>query len=300
MVKNRLSWLLITCTLVMLLPTAATAQGIGPAANPEIEALAQRLDKAHLTDPTAKPIAGFDAHLRMAGFAKDARQRGELEFAVSFLEWIKPSTKRPWPLIRYRQVDSASTIEYGRDQLDYWALLDGRVRNLRSRELERDLESCRSNLRLARQLIRFLEPGTELRAMTDVGPIQQEELRQGRAAAIPCTTVTGKLQNFPMQRTGGGQSAVEAKAFIDSDGRLLALEVTPLDNKGKRLAGRGEFILLQDYLELGGRRVPMKMTHFSVPAPQVRKQQQQVQVVTLEVTPGQVELQASDFDRPAG
>lgn len=299
MVAYRLLCFAIPGVLAALLPTTGTAQGIGPAANPELEALAQRLDKAHLTDPAAKAIRGFDAHLRMGGFAKDAKQRGEIEFAVSFLEWIKPSTGRPWPLIRYRQVDSADTIEYGRDQLDYWALLDGRIRNLRSRELERDLESCRSNLRLARQLIRFLEPGTELRSMTDVGPIQQEPLRQGRARAVECTTVTGKLEDFPMLQTGGEQSAVRAKAFIDPEGRLLGLEVTPLNDQGVAYQGQGEFIMLQDYRTLGGRLVPMKITHFAVPSEGVRKQQRQVQIVTLEVDPGQVELSAPDFDRPA-
>lgn len=299
MVANRLLCLVITATAATLLPTAGTAQGIGPAANPEIEALAQQLDKAHLTDPAAEAIQGFDAHLRMGGFAKDARQRGEIEFAVSFLEWTKPSTGRPWPLIRYRQVDSAEAIEYGRDQIDYWALLDGRIRNLRARELERDLESCRSNLRLARQLIRFLEPGTELRSMTDVEPVRQETLRQGRAAAIECTTVTGTIEDFPMLKTGGAQSTVRAKAFIDPEGRLLGLEVTPLNDEGQASQGDGEFIMLQDYRKLGGRLVPMKITHFAVPAPNVRKQQRQVQIVTLEVDPGQIQLEASDFDRPA-
>ena len=102
-----------------------------------------------------------------------------------------------------------------------------------------------------------------------------------------------------MLQTGGQQGAVRAKAFIDPEGRLLGLEVTPLNDQGVAYQGQGEFIMLQDYRTLGGRLVPMKITHFSVPTAGVRKQPRQVQIVTLEVDPDQVELSAPDFDRPA-
>ena len=305
MLPNRLLAAMAACSLPLLLQSPASTQSIGPAADPDLEQLAQRVDKAHFTDPTAQRARGFVAHLRIGGFAKDARQRGELELQVNFLEWNKPATGRPWPLIRYQQIDSARTVEYGRDRRDYWALLDGRVRSLKTRELEVDLESCRRNLRLARQMTRFLEPGVVLRTLMDPGPVLEETLRMGRAPAIACTTVTGKLAGFPLRQIAGNEAPVSARIFIDQAGRLLAIEVAPLTEEAPEdpqapSVGNGEFLFFADYRELGGRLVPMKITHFSVPAAGVRKQQMQVHITTLELDPSQVELDVADFDRPQG
>jgi hypothetical protein len=177
--------------------------------------------------------------------------------------------------------------------------MDGKVQDLGEKEFETDREDCRRNLKLARQMLRFLAPGAVLRSLADRGAVQEEPLRLGRTEPVPCQTVAGNLPTFPLRQQAGDDAPVRAKVWVgnggDQDGRLLALEVTPLDGAGKPMPGKGEFLAFSEYRLLGGRLVPMHIEHFAVDAAGKRATQMIVTLTTLELGAA---LQPADFDRP--
>lgn len=278
---------------LLLLIAAAAANAQRPA---DLEQLAKQVEAAHRT-ADAKPIESFRADLRLKELARDAAEhRGELELSVSFLEWVKPDTGRPYPLIRYRQRDSARSVEQGRDRVDYWSFADGKQQDMRSRELATDLEHCRRNLKLARQMLQFVDPANVLRKLTEPSAIGEEDFVQGRAEPIPCFTVSGKLAAFPVRRHDGDDVAVATKIYVAKDDhRLVGLQATPLDADGEPLANEGEFLLFSEPRQVAGRLVPMRIDHFAIDAEGKRRAQMRVEIAQLELDK---KLAPEDFDRP--
>ncbi len=262
----------------------------------DLAELAQQVETTHRT-ADAKPVTAFQADLRIQQSARAAEvARGEIELSVSFLEWQKPDSDRPFPLIRYRQTDSARAVEQGRDRVDYWSFADGKPQDMRSREMATDLDHCRRNLKLARQMVQFLDPATVLRSLTEAAPVADETLQQGRVIKISCRVAAGRLAAFPLRQQGGDDAAVAARIFVAADDhRLVALEVRPLDADGKPRRDAGEFLLFAEHRLLAGRLVPMRITHFAIDEQGVRQEQMHVDIVRLDLG---ADLTAASFDRP--
>lgn len=262
------------------------------AAAQDLEQLVQQVEQAHRTADAPPVPGGFRATLQIQTHGSE--QRVTVELKVLFREWETPAG-RSWPLIRYEQIDAAKSAVHGRDTKGFWALLDGRVRDLQHRDLEADYESCRRNLKLARQMLRFLEPAQVLRRLQEPGPVREEVLRLSRGAAVPCRTVSGRLAGFPLRQQAGEDAPVQAKVFVGPEGHLLALEVTPLDENGAPEQGAGEFLYFRDYRELSGRWVPGEVLHFAVPAAGERRLQMEVGLITLALDG---DIPPAAFDRP--
>ena len=277
---------------------------------PSLEQLTQLVAKAHRSE-SAEQLTGFRADLRIEELAKTAEEhRGQVELVVAFLEWKHPDTGRAYPLIRYKQTDSARSIEQGRDREDFWAFADGKQLDMRSREMATDLEHARRNIQIARQMLQFVDADALLRTMKDPTGVVAEELIQGRAAKTPCWTVRGKLASFPLRQQDGEAKEVEAKAFVARDSNLLlGLEVRPLpkeEPKPQDAAQRkddakatdtpeGEFVMLSQHATIDGRVVPRRIVHFAVDQEGKRRVQMGIDLTRIDLGG---KLDAAAFDRP--
>lgn len=270
---------------------------------PTLEQLAATVAAAHRVD-AATPVTAFRADLRIEELAKSAEEhRGQIELSVSFLDWKHPDTGRAYPLIRYKQTDSARSVEQGRDREDYWAVADGKQLDMRSREMATDLEHARRNIQLARQMLQFLDADAVLRALKEPSSVVAEDLVQGRATKTPCWTVKGKLPSFPLRQRDGESKEVEAKVFVAREnGRLLGLEVRPTAKKPDPApeaepapVADGEFVLLSEHATIEGRIVPKRIVHFALGQDGKRHVQMGIDLTTIDLG---AKLQAADFDRP--
>lgn len=290
---------------------AVCCAALAPAQDaPTLEQLTQLVAKAHRSE-AAEKLASFRADLRIEELARSAEEhRGQVELQVAFLDWKHPDTGRAYPLIRYKQTDSARSIEQGRDREDYWAFADGKQLDMRSREMATDLEHARRNIQLARQMLQFVDADALLRALKAPSEVVAEDLVQGRAAKTPCWTVRGKLASFPLRQQDGEAKEVEAKAFVARDSSLLlGLEVRPVpkdEPKPQDAAQRkeeakaaaspeGEFVLLSQHATIDGRVVPKRIVHFALDQDGKRRVQMGIDLTTIELGG---KLEAAAFDRP--
>jgi hypothetical protein len=274
---------------------------------PTLLALADAVAKAHRTEDAA-PVSAFGADLRIEELARSAEEhRGQIELSVSFLDWKHPDTGRSYPLIRYKQTDSARSIEQGRDREDYWAYADGKPLDMRSREMATDLDHARRNIKLARQMLQFLDADSVLRALKEPSAVSAEDLAQGRAVKTPCWVVRGKLASFPLRQQEGESAEVDAKIFVSrEEQRLVGIEVRPAtkqdsaakdgdDGKQATPAQEGEFVLLTEHKTIDGRVVPTRIIHFAIGEDGKRRVQLGIDLTTLKLGS---KLEAKDFDRP--
>jgi hypothetical protein len=276
-------------------PQGTTTPGQSPApAPPDVEELAVLVETAHRT-AAARPVTAFRTDLRIQELARAAEQhRGELELSVAFLEWKQPDG-RAWPLIRYKQSDSARAVEQGRDGENYWTVQDGVVHDMGARQFETDLANARRNLKLARQMIQFLDPATVLRRLEQPSAVGETELVLGKKQIGTCHTVSGRLPAFPMRQQSGDDVPVAATVHFARDTHwLTALEVRPLQD-GKPAATGGEFLLFSEHRVIAGRLVPMRIVHFAIEPDGQRRTQLRIDITRLELD---AELQPRDFDRP--
>ncbi len=261
----------------------------------DFDALRQALAAAHRGAEQLPAVHGFAADLRVQELARESAQRIEVELKVRFLDLLDDATGKRKPLIRYQQIDSARTVEFGRDETYYWGNLTGRAEYLTAKEFEADRLSVRRNLKLARQLIAFLDPDQVLGQLTQPSAVQSERLTLGRALDETCRTVRGRLAKFPLRQSEGEDAPVDLKVFVDGNNMLLAVEALPVPGDGKEPTGNGEFLWFSDYRAHEGRQVPMRVRYYSVDDRGARRQQVVVDLTTLNLAP---ELQADDFARP--
>lgn len=265
-----------------------------PAVPPDLQQLADTVDASHRPDGTTRQFRAFTAVLDMKQTAAD-KGRGEATLQVSFLEYQPNNRKHTQPLIRYRIVDASTPIERGRDAEGYWQLVDDKPQDLETRSTTNDLAAVKRDTNLARQLLRFLDPGAVLRSLQDTEPVRDAELKLGRTEPIPCRVVTGTLASFPRLYETGDDTPVRLAAYVDkSTNQLTAVELWPLGEDGKPDRGHGEFLKLDDFKLRDHVKLPTRMLLYQTKADGSREKQMQVDVVSIELDP---ELTPLDFDR---
>lgn len=282
--------------LAACLAAAVGASGLRAQDAPSLAELMAKVAAAHHT-ADASSVTSFHADLRVEELARAAEEhRGQIELSVRFLDWKHPDTERPYPLIRYEQTDSSKKVVQGRDREDYWSVVDGKPQDMRSREMATDLEHARRNLKLARQLLRFLDPSTVLADLVEPGTVAAEDLVLGRTTRIACWVVEGKLPSYPLRQQGGEDAPVRAKLFVArEDSRLVGLEVATESSGPDSPAPTREFVRFSDHRAMAGRVVPMRLVHFAVDEQGKRIAQLGIDLVTLDL---EANLKAEDFDRP--
>lgn len=261
----------------------------------DLPALAARVEGAHHPHGPVPEITAFRCNLELRVEAKDAPQAGRVELFVQFLQWRDPARDRVRPLIRYRVEEAGAPIERGRDRSGPWQLFQGRAESLRQAQFADDLAACDRHTNLARQLLRFLDPGAVLRALQDPSAVTERELAIARNTRVACQVVAGDLAAFPLLRQGGDDAPVRLEVYVDrADGKLVAIDACPLVD-GAPATERMERVLLQDLHEQDDLLVPGSIVHL-FRKPDGRFQLQTVAVLTsLSLRPA---LGAEDFDRP--
>jgi len=174
--------------------------------------------------------------------------------------------------------------------------VQGEARDLTEADPE-DRAACERDTDLARQLVRFLEPGPVLRSLTGPTKVGEEVLRLGREPeGIACQTVEGGLVAFPLLQRGGDDAPVEVKIYVTkAEGRLLAIKAWPLVN-GVRDEGGLELVRLVDLHERDGLLVPRKLEHLFFDSKEKKlRPQSRATITTLSLRP---KLTDKDFDRP--
>ncbi|MEO6596472.1 MAG: hypothetical protein ABIP94_17105 [Planctomycetota bacterium] len=280
-----------------VLTTLITAQQ--PATPPahdasDLEMLARRVDTAHRPNGPVRPITAFQCNLELHVLAASAKERGQVDLSVKFLQWQRPGRDDVRPLIRYEVREAGTPIMRGVDGLGPWQLVQGEARDLRGSERGEDLAACERHMNLARQLLRCLDPGAVLRSLTSPSPVREEELPLDRTR-IPCETVEGNLPAFPLLQQGGEDASAHLKVYVDkTDGRLLAIDAWPLEG-GKQVDARGERVQLRDLHVRNDLLVPRKLEHFFRRPDGSLELQTRVMLINLSLRP---ELTVEDFARP--
>lgn len=285
--------------LLFALCASAVSQDAPKPAEPApqtLEQLAAKVEAAHKIGAVQEAVTAFAATILMQELARSQEHRVDAELDVKFREWKQPDG-RPWPLFRYHVLDTATKVEQGRDRIDFWGLVEGKAIDLTGKDYEKDRNDCRRYLKLAQQMVQFLDPATVLRGLKNPSTIALEELKLGRAPSqLACFTVSGDLDSFPLRHAAGDNAAVRIKAYVDRDrGRLVALDVQSRDADGK-LAATGERLQFGEHAAAAGRVVPHLITHYDFVGDEQPRAQLKMTITTLRLG---AELRAEDFDRPA-
>ncbi|MBL9078879.1 MAG: hypothetical protein JNL08_15340 [Planctomycetes bacterium] len=266
-----------------------------PAPPSDLAALAARVDAAHRPHGPVAPVTALRANLELHVVDREQERRGMVALDVMFLQ--RPTTGRqpPAPLIRYDVLEAGAEAVRGRDRNGPWQLFQGKATDLRKAEFVDDLAACQRHTNLARQLLRFLDPGAVLRALENPGPVQDESLPRARQVVVACHTVAGDLPAFPLLQQGGDDAPVHLKVWVDAaTGRLLTADVCPRVD-GKPDEARLERIHLVDLHEQDDLLVPRSIEHLFRTADGTLRPQSRAVLTSLSLRP---ELRVEDFDRP--
>lgn len=264
-------------------PTVETPQA--PVADPAFNAFVQAVDAAHHEKKAERKFDRFSGQFSITSL-EPGQDRFETRLTAKFLA---PR------LIRYNLEEAERAIELGQDEKGMWTRNGDKVDALTSKEFAKDRKTLRQQLRLARQMLQYLDPANALRSLTDRSPVTTCELKISRAETIEdCRHVRGQIDDFPLFETQGGAHRVQLEIWT-KDGLLTALRATPTDDQGGA-RGRAEFVLLQDHRPLDGISVPTKLTIFGEPeAPGRRQPVARIEIQALDLDPP---LDAAAFARP--
>lgn len=285
------------CLCAALCGQTETAKpGPEPTFAADVGALAKRVDAAHRPEGPVEPVTQFRAALEVHIDAADAQQGGQVDLDVRYMQYVNPDPRRNRTrhLIRYVVQRAGRPIERGRDEFGFWHLVQGKATDLTQADVE-DRKACVRDTNLARQLVRFLDPGAVLRSLADTTAVVEEQLRLGREAGVDCETVEGTLKSFPLLQLGGDDAAARVKIYVTKDGgRLLALLVRPIIDGAVDEAG-AELIRLSDMFREGGMLVPKRIEHLFKDAEGRLRKQSKVLITTLDLRP---EFAKQDLARP--
>ncbi len=275
----------LRASFVLALGLPLCAQDAKPAQDPAFDALVTAVDAAHRKGDKTETFDRFTGTLSISQLGRNT-DRIEVRLDAKFLG---PD------LLKYSVDETGRRIERGQDKnKKVWGRVGDKSYWIAGRDYSDERKEFRRHIRLARQLVEFLDPGKTMRKMTDRSKVQQrKDVKIGRVKRGDCEYVHGVLDDFPLYATAGGSNKVKLELWL-KDGLLDAIQATSLDEKGKP-AGNPEYVLLDDYTDKDGVQVPTRLTIYRVdPAPQKKAPVARIEILSLELKP---ELEAKDFDR---
>ena len=197
-----------------------------------------------------------EAALRMTTLRED---EDSIEIALT-AQFLAPR------MLRYRVDEASETLERGFDDRGPWALVGDEVVNLSDKDFAEDRAEVRKQVRLARQLLGFLDPAKLLESLRDVAGPRPESLTIGRKQHFDCSVVDGRVDAFPLFAPPDPERPeppCALRLWIEADSqRLLAVRATAIGDDGAEHDGPGEFLLLRDYATQRGIAVPTRLTVF--------------------------------------
>lgn len=278
-------------------PPAAASQGpVASLPNPlpaDLQSLSERVEAAHAPKGPRARVTAVRSDLELHLLDRQASQAGQVDVHLRYLEWQRDERSLRH-LIRYSVRQGGKPVETGRDRSGFWHLFQGKPRDLTEADAE-DRRACERSTNLVRQLLRFLQPGEVLRALTGPGPVSETTLQIGRGAPVPCYLVRGGLPSFPLLQQSGDDAPVTVSIYVTkAEHRLLALEVQPLRD-GKPDASRAEWVRLADLREQDGFLVPRELLHLQAGDDGKLRAISRAVLTTLSLQPG---FTPADLDRP--
>lgn len=239
-------------TGVAVAAAAAQSESAPPspqALRPDLQELAVRLRKAHGIDPQAPAIDSFRATLRLE--PRQGKDSITVEVRVDF--------KAPKAL-RCTAMEKGVRAERGFDpETGPWAISGDQVLKLQGAEMEQDRDRVQRELRLCRQLLRFLDPERLVASLQAPSEVRKADLEITKQYAFHgCSVVEGAVESFPSYSMEPGQR-VHVTLFVHPDtDQLLAVSAKSIDAAGKP-ADPGELIVLEDYVDTQGLRLPRRL-----------------------------------------
>lgn len=257
----------------------------------DVAELAARLDRVHLGDSDAD-ISSFSATLQLNTLATD-QDAISITLITDFAKFQVGERIRRY--IGYRVQEEGKLVERGFCEQGYWTRIDNEVVYLTAARHQADVESVKRDVRLARQLLEYLDPGSVVRRMRDVQKLETRVLEQGRRAGIRCTVVRGTMDAFPLYYLGGEVGRAFLDLWVEEEsGRLIAAEATPMTEEGKPDEEHREFLRLDDPKTepKTGILLPGALKIFTVDQAGVRQPQVEVGLRSIDLAPG---LEPKDF-----
>lgn len=213
--------------------------------------LTEQVREAH--GATTKAITDrFIAHVQITPPA-DEQDHVVVSLDVRF--W-REGGARTRSLIRYRVDERGKKLERGIDKRGPWNRIGDEVTGLGSKEDQTAREEVQRHVRLAKQMLEFLDPGKLLDALEDKAPVRDAELKLSRTESVACKVVSGTAASFPLYGTAGEGQPARVSLWIETaTHRLAAVDIHPLDKDGKPLA-TGERVRLKDHTTQDGLVLP--------------------------------------------
>lgn len=257
--------------------------------DPAFEEFVRAVDAAHRRDSGEETFDQFKARLTIQRQLEQDGEPANIDVRLVAL-FMQPD------LLRYEVEEEGRGIERGVDARGAWAKTnEGRgAYPLAGREFASERAEVRRHVRLARQLLRFLDPAASLRTLRDPDPVEDRELRIGRLPSRDCRYVAGTIEDFPMFTSDGDSERVRLGVWTEH-GLVAAVEATPLGEDGEP-AGASELVVLDDYADYDGLAAPSHLTVYRVgDAPRRPELLAKIAITDLDLAP---ELRAESFTRP--
>lgn len=250
----------------------------------DVEELAAKLDQTH-RNGVDKEIPSFAAILQLKTLAED-QDAITIGLAVDF--GVLPIDGRKHHLIKYHVQEKDGLIERGYGPLGYWTQIDDKVVFLNQAQHKQDKDNVLRDIRLARQLLGYLDPGALLRSLRNAS-VRTEELDMGRRREpIPCQVVSGFLGSFPLYNLTGEAGPALIEIWVETaTWHLVAVEATPVDGQNRPQPEHQEFIALFDYKKrVKDVLLPRELKISTVDAEGKRQLQLGVLLMSIDLDPG--------------
>jgi hypothetical protein len=153
-------------------------------------------------------------------------------------EYLRSTDPRVGSMIHYVVEEQGRRLERGRDGDGVWTAKDGEVFDVSrasAREYATEREAVLQNIRLADQLLRFLDPATEIGRLTDVTAprLQDPPLRSLRGSRW--WTIEGLSPSFPTYHAKGERRPAWLRLWIDAERfELRFIEARPVELAAER------------------------------------------------------------------
>jgi hypothetical protein len=289
-------WCRSTSAVVVTL-ASLVAQADPPPARPAepppgLQDLARAVDAAHRGARNAaaekREIGGYRGSLTLTPLD---RQQDNVEVRLT-AAFLAPT------LLRYEVEEAGKKLGRGNDAQGAWESVGDQVTALRGRENTQTRDLVEQHVRLADQLLRFLDPASSMRRLERPSEVVRTDLTVGRTK-VSANKVSGSLPDFPLYRAGGGGHAVQLELWFDATTNLLAAaRATPYEAAGPSRTP-AELVMLSEYRELDGVQVPTRLWIYredpdaSVPTPLVR-----VEITSLDLDPPDLDARALARPKP--
>lgn len=275
-------------------PTAGTAPAETDAPDTEFEAFVARVDVAHRGAPVdGEARETFDRFQGTIGITPMQPDADSIEVRIA-ARFLGPD------LLRYAVEESGRIIESGIDAKGGWGRIENRVYGLTGKEYSTDRRQVAQHRRLARQLLRFLDPAATLRRLQNRSKVETRDLQVGRTKWSGCDYIAGDLDGFPLYVAEGAPRRVRLELWAEK-GLIVGLRATALPEQQAEGAPAEELpptelAFFPKYAAIDSVQVPAEIIMCVEHDPTVGPDPiARIVVETLELRP---ELDAEDFSRP--